>query len=125
MMIRNGFLWDHTLPEVKRVWLFDYYFLCECSRLMFGQDYRDGPLHLEVLFIWRSSPLRGFLHLEVLLDNVSLSLLHIAVLCVDLSGCVAAGVSTSGPPFKHPGRVGDSPLPGCGLYADNEVRVFQ
>ena len=31
------------------------------------------------------------------------------------------GVSTSGPPFKAPGRVGDSPLPGCGLYADNTV----
>jgi len=26
-------------------------------------------------------------------------------------------VSTSGMPGKHPGRVGDSPLPGSGLYA--------
>lgn len=32
-----------------------------------------------------------------------------------------AGVSTSGAPFKSPGRVGDSPLPGCGLYADHTV----
>uniref|UniRef100_A0A8C2KRJ7 Zgc:153169 n=1 Tax=Cyprinus carpio TaxID=7962 RepID=A0A8C2KRJ7_CYPCA len=31
------------------------------------------------------------------------------------------GVSTSGAPFKSPGRVGDSPLPGCGLYADHTV----
>ncbi|XP_034158821.1 N(4)-(Beta-N-acetylglucosaminyl)-L-asparaginase isoform X2 [Pangasianodon hypophthalmus] len=30
-------------------------------------------------------------------------------------------VSTSGKPFKAPGRVGDSPLPGCGLYADHRV----
>lgn len=45
----------------------------------------------------------------------------VAVLCLDQNGCVAAGVSTSGPPFKFPGRVGDSPLPGCGLYADNSV----
>lgn len=45
----------------------------------------------------------------------------VAVLCLDQTGCVAAGVSTSGPPFKLPGRVGDSPLPGCGLYADNSV----
>ncbi|XP_029107266.1 N(4)-(beta-N-acetylglucosaminyl)-L-asparaginase isoform X3 [Scleropages formosus] len=29
------------------------------------------------------------------------------------------GVSSSGVPFKSPGRVGDSPLPGCGLYADD------
>ena len=34
------------------------------------------------------------------------------------------GVSTSGSSFKHPGRVGDSPLPGSGLYADDEVHVF-
>ena len=42
---------------------------------------------------------------------------------MDQHGSVAAGVSTSGPPFKHSGRVGDSPLPGCGLYADNQVYI--
>ena len=42
-----------------------------------------------------------------------------AMLCVDQTGSVAAGVSTSGPAFKIPGRVGDSPLPGCGFYANN------
>jgi N4-(beta-N-acetylglucosaminyl)-L-asparaginase len=41
------------------------------------------------------------------------------MLCVDQTGSVAAGVSTSGPAFKIPGRVGDSPLPGCGFYANN------
>lgn len=35
-----------------------------------------------------------------------------------------SGVSTSGFAFKHPGRVGDSPLPGSGLYADDEVLVI-
>ncbi len=45
----------------------------------------------------------------------------VAVLCLDRGGYIAAGVSTSGPPFKPPGRVGDSPLPGCGLYADDRV----
>lgn len=34
---------------------------------------------------------------------------------------IVAGVSTSGFAFKHPGRVGDSPLPGSGLYADDEI----
>lgn len=33
-----------------------------------------------------------------------------------------SGVSSSGSSFKHPGRVGDSPLPGSGLYADDEVQ---
>ncbi|MCI0588580.1 MAG: N(4)-(beta-N-acetylglucosaminyl)-L-asparaginase [Planctomycetes bacterium] len=35
----------------------------------------------------------------------------------DLAGCT----STSGLAFKIPGRVGDSPILGCGLYVDNEV----
>lgn len=34
--------------------------------------------------------------------------------------CVAAS-STSGLPFKLPGRVGDSPIVGAGIYADDEV----
>nr|XP_022332168.1 N(4)-(Beta-N-acetylglucosaminyl)-L-asparaginase-like isoform X1 [Crassostrea virginica] len=32
---------------------------------------------------------------------------------------LAVGVSTSGAPGKHPGRVGDSALPGGGLYANS------
>jgi beta-aspartyl-peptidase (threonine type) len=37
----------------------------------------------------------------------------------DAAGNVAAGTSTGGTFFKYPGRVGDSPLIGCGCYADN------
>lgn len=39
----------------------------------------------------------------------------------DERGNIAAGDSTGGRSFKHPGRVGDSPLIGCGIYADNRV----
>ena len=35
----------------------------------------------------------------------------------DREGRVAAATSTGGTPFKPPGRVGDSPLPGAGFYA--------
>jgi beta-aspartyl-peptidase (threonine type) len=35
----------------------------------------------------------------------------------DATGRVAAATSTGGTPFKPPGRVGDSPLPGAGFYA--------
>src|SRR5262245_43875894 len=38
----------------------------------------------------------------------------------DKDGNLAAGTSTGGTFFKHPGRIGDSPLVGCGCYADNE-----
>ena len=40
---------------------------------------------------------------------------------VDAQGNLAGVTSTSGLPFKIPGRVGDSPLIGAGLYVDNEV----
>src|SRR5581483_3879544 len=41
--------------------------------------------------------------------------------CVDRDGRVAAATSTGGTPWKRPGRVGDSPLPGCGNYADDRA----
>jgi N4-(beta-N-acetylglucosaminyl)-L-asparaginase len=45
----------------------------------------------------------------------------IGVLAIDSSGVVAAGCSTSGISWKLPGRVGDSPIIGQGLYADPTV----
>jgi beta-aspartyl-peptidase (threonine type) len=38
----------------------------------------------------------------------------------DRSGTVAAGASTGGIDRMLPGRVGDTPLIGCGVYADNQ-----
>jgi len=40
---------------------------------------------------------------------------------LDKNGDVAAATSTGGLTFKLPGRIGDSPLIGCGTYADNEA----
>jgi N4-(beta-N-acetylglucosaminyl)-L-asparaginase len=40
---------------------------------------------------------------------------------VDADGNLAGVTTTSGLSYKLPGRVGDSPLIGCGLYVDNEV----
>lgn len=45
----------------------------------------------------------------------------IGMVVVDKSGNVAAGTSTNGASHKIPGRVGDSPIPGSGAYADNAV----
>jgi N4-(beta-N-acetylglucosaminyl)-L-asparaginase len=41
--------------------------------------------------------------------------------CVTAGGDLAAVTSTSGLFFKIPGRVGDSPVIGAGLYVDNDV----
>lgn len=43
----------------------------------------------------------------------------IGVVAIDKNGNIAAGCSTSGLAFKMPGRVGDSPIIGAGIYADN------
>ena len=45
----------------------------------------------------------------------------IGLIALDHNGDIVAGCSTSGLGYKMPGRVGDSPLIGSGLYADNEV----
>jgi beta-aspartyl-peptidase (threonine type) len=43
----------------------------------------------------------------------------VVFLAQDVHGDICAGVSTSGLRGKYPGRVGDSPVIGAGLYADN------
>jgi N4-(beta-N-acetylglucosaminyl)-L-asparaginase len=43
------------------------------------------------------------------------------VSAIDSGGNLACCTSTSGHAFKLPGRVGDSPILGAGLYADNDV----
>jgi beta-aspartyl-peptidase (threonine type) len=47
------------------------------------------------------------------------SLGTVGAVALDSRGNIAAGTSTGGTFFKYPGRVGDSPLVGCGCYADN------
>ena len=45
----------------------------------------------------------------------------IGTLALDANGVLAGACSTSGSPWKVPGRVGDSPIIGHGLYVDPEV----
>jgi N4-(beta-N-acetylglucosaminyl)-L-asparaginase len=64
---------------------------------------------------WKSNPQR---------ETYWLSTEHhdtIGMVACDGKGHVVAGCSTSGMPWKIPGRVGDSPLVGCGVYADDNV----
>jgi beta-aspartyl-peptidase (threonine type) len=44
----------------------------------------------------------------------------VGAVALDRSWTVAAGASTGGIDSMLPGRVGDSPLIGCGVYADNQ-----
>lgn len=45
----------------------------------------------------------------------------VGCVALDRDGNLAAGTSTGGLAGCAVGRVGDSPIPGCGLYADNAV----
>jgi beta-aspartyl-peptidase (threonine type) len=45
----------------------------------------------------------------------------VGCIALDVNGNICAGTSTGGLDGQIKGRVGDSPLPGCGFYADNRV----
>ncbi|KAG5669588.1 hypothetical protein PVAND_017475 [Polypedilum vanderplanki] len=45
----------------------------------------------------------------------------IGIIAIDEDENIAVGTSTNGMTYKIPGRVGDSPIPGSGGYADNKV----
>src|SRR5256884_10012542 len=45
----------------------------------------------------------------------------VGAVAIDANGSLFAATSTGGTCCKLPGRVGDSPLIGCGLYADAEA----
>ena len=47
----------------------------------------------------------------------------VGCVCRDETGALAAGTSTGGVFDKFPGRVGDSPIPGAGVWADDHVAV--
>ncbi|HTK05687.1 MAG TPA: isoaspartyl peptidase/L-asparaginase [Ktedonobacteraceae bacterium] len=47
----------------------------------------------------------------------------VGAVAIDAHGNLAAATSTGGMQNKHPGRVGDSPLVGCGFYADEYAAI--
>lgn len=58
---------------------------------------------------------------ELIKDHPELFTLDtVGAVAVDRRGNVAAATSTGGYSLKLPGRIGDSPLIGCGTYADNQ-----
>jgi L-asparaginase / beta-aspartyl-peptidase len=45
----------------------------------------------------------------------------VGAVALDSLGNIVAGSSTGGTLFKPAGRIGDTPLPGCGYFADNKL----
>lgn len=59
--------------------------------------------------------------LKAMAAGQAVGLETVGAVAVDRQGSVAAGASTGGIAVMFPGRVGDSPLIGCGVYADDEA----
>ena len=74
----------------------------------------------------RRSPARRSLALFAELETAgrrrrATGLETVGAVALDRTGSVAAGASTGGIAVMLPGRVGDSPLIGCGVYADDKA----
>jgi len=110
---REGFARRELLSEAARVeweqWRSDP------SRLD-REKYKGWipPLNVEEIKGGVSARSTGGMHPEPSHDTVG-------VLARDRAGTLAGACSTSGMAFKVPGRVGDSPIIGHGLYVDQEA----
>ena len=82
-------------------------------REKYWRELRDKMKHHEVEYLPKVSKLLKAHPSLFDLDTVG-------AVAVDKEGNVAAATSTGGTTLKIPGRIGDSPLIGCGNYADNE-----
>ena len=103
----HGFPEENLLTEkARKIWL-------RWRETMSDKDDWGGPEHLENLQ-----------KDEVYRQDLSDIVHHYGttnVLAVDARGDIAGITTTSGLSFKIPGRVGDSPIIGAGLYVDNEA----
>jgi len=95
---------------------------------MFGLERREPTTELRLKHYenQRKALLEGKFKLPKLADLIKsfpelFTLETVGAVALDIEGDVAAATSTGGFPLKLPGRIGDSPLIGCGTYADNQV----
>jgi N4-(beta-N-acetylglucosaminyl)-L-asparaginase len=96
----HGFKEENLLTDkARKLWL-------EYKETLSGQDYWLSPRSHKI-----SSELRSCLSSHGTINCIAL----------DKKGNLAGVTTTSGHSFKIPGRVGDSPIIGAGLYVDNDV----
>lgn len=80
------------------------------------EDWISNNLSVEQRSNLGSIPLAPFISFETRSD---LSKGTVTFLIRDTDGRLYGGVSTSGWAYKYPGRLGDSPIIGAGMYVDN------
>ena len=89
---------DLLSPEAERIW----------------RDGIEGRLDKDSALARMAAVVAGLRGVAAELDAGTVD-----VLARDASGSIASAVSTSGWGWKHPGRLGDTPVIGAGNYCDN------
>jgi len=83
-----------------------------------GAIEREGQRWAELLDLpGRDGPDADYVRADALLHRYGTT----NVLAVDATGNISGITTTSGLAFKVPGRIGDSPIIGAGLYVDNDI----
>ena len=83
-------------------------------RMRYWQELREKLMHGELDYLPK-------LHELIKSSPQLFDLGTVGAVALDKNRSVAAATSTGGFSLKLPGRIGDSPLIGCGTYADNEA----
>ena len=78
-------------------------------------EYREGWPDVSLVDLWQRMEERQGSRGHETPDNHD----TVIYIVLDAGGHLGVGTSTSGLAWKYPGRVGDSPLVGSGLYADD------
>jgi N4-(beta-N-acetylglucosaminyl)-L-asparaginase len=106
-----GFKEENLMTDkARKIWL-------KWKESLSDRDDWGPPDHLKDL------KMKGFHHMQNIFEEERVNFTYGTTnhLAVDKNGDIAGITSTSGLSFKIPGRVGDSPIIGAGLYVDNEV----
>jgi L-asparaginase / beta-aspartyl-peptidase len=102
LLVSDGamrFAGEHNIP------------LCEADELLVGREFER----------WKEIQARGGFSSKETFAGSGTPRDTVGCVAIDDEGNIASGTSTGGTPNKYPGRVGDSPLIGCGTYAMNSA----
>ena len=81
----------------------------------------DDLINERELQRWQSLKKKGAFSSKDAFRRLSAASDTVGAVAMDRNGDICVGTSTGGTAHKHPGRIGDSPLIGCGTYADNAI----
>ncbi len=92
------------------------HFAAEHGVALCGQEELQSKREIE---LWRNVSQRQHFHTSEEFESHPSD--TVGAVALDDAGVLCVGTSTGGTLRKHPGRVGDSPLIGCGNYADADI----